>query len=884
MPGADPEPEQEIPLGFGLDAFGDHLQPEAARHPGHGFADRHVGLVARNATDEDLAQLDAVDGQASQVVERAVAFTEIVDRQAHAEFAQFVENPAGITRVLDQHPFGEFQFERMAGDAGVLEHVAHAGDDVFADELAIGHIDRDALDRQALITPSPHPHAGLVQGPVADPDHLAGAFRKIDEALRRDFAQLRVMPTDQGFRKQDATAAQVHLRLVGEMELAVVQCASQAGFDLQSCLLCLLQRGRECLHAAVALAFARIHGDIGALDQAFRGPAVGGGVGHADTRADAELLPAQHEWSNEGVLDLSCQPLRTLEIVLAATGNQEFIATKTGDHAFRLHRRAQAMGDIDQQLVAGIVTEHIVDDLEAIKVDVKHGKVVSATSLQATADVFEDRVAVEQPGQGIGARLLTQGLLGVLAFGDVLQGAGQVDAAWIEGVGLADHAHPERRTAGGVAAQVQIEPGVALDRPEGLAQERAISGVQTVEQGGHACRSIMPAQDAHRFAGQVQRIAMAIPLPATDLGEFLHAFEQGFVALQRGDVAADHQCAIRCAGAGVVLRHRGDREPIHALAGVLVQADDGVIGGFSLQQGAGQGIVGDRQHPTTGVDHRPVFESHLRPATCIQRQAIDACRRRVEIQHPAIAIMQGDRHVDDVGQRHQPGFGADAGTQIAGNREDGVTGGADQPCRVHLHREPGAIATHIDGLHDMGFTAVNRLEHGIEVARWQIRIEEVDAMADQVFARAAEGFQSGGVGVEDDAFARDDQGWIGNGIDEGAMIDGIERVLMGRALEHGGGLAQQGAQWLRLGAVCGCRRQRGGQFGRIGSALDGSLAGTHRLPNALPTRLLVSRPSRLASQRPVSASAPRSTPVRTPSPSSMYTTSSLATLPLAPLA
>src|SRR3546814_10006885 len=53
---------------------------------------------------------------------------------------------------------------------------------------------------------------------------------------------------------------------------------------------------------------------------------------------------------------------------------------------------------------------------------------------------------------------------------------------------------------------------------------------------------------------------------------------------------------------------------------------------------------------------------------------------------------------------------------------------------------------------------------------------------------------------------------------------------------------------------------------------------------ARPTLLPLSRPSSVDSQRPVAASASRSTPVRMPMPCSMYSTSSLATLPLAPLA
>ena len=46
-------------------------------------------------------------------------------------------------------------------------------------------------------------------------------------------------------------------------------------------------------------------------------------------------------------------------------------------------RVAQALGDRDEQLVAGRVAEAVVDDLEAVEVEEQHGDVAAAAALQA---------------------------------------------------------------------------------------------------------------------------------------------------------------------------------------------------------------------------------------------------------------------------------------------------------------------------------------------------------------------------------------------------------------------------------------------------------------------------------------------------------------------
>src|SRR5690606_20836855 len=77
--------EHELPLRLRLDALGHDVQAKAAGDAGDRLADRDIGLVARHALHEQLDELEPMDRQAAQVVERAVAFAEVVDREHHAK-------------------------------------------------------------------------------------------------------------------------------------------------------------------------------------------------------------------------------------------------------------------------------------------------------------------------------------------------------------------------------------------------------------------------------------------------------------------------------------------------------------------------------------------------------------------------------------------------------------------------------------------------------------------------------------------------------------------------------------------------------------------------------------------------------------------------------
>ena len=82
----------------------------------------------------------------------------------------------------------------------------------------------------------------------------------------------------------------------------------------------------------------------------------------------------------------------------------EFVGADAGHGRLAVHRRAQPHRHLDQDVVAGLVAEQIVDRLEAVEVENADGKrrrIVGAVGDQAV-DLVEEPPHVAEPGQRIG--------------------------------------------------------------------------------------------------------------------------------------------------------------------------------------------------------------------------------------------------------------------------------------------------------------------------------------------------------------------------------------------------------------------------------------------------------------------------------------------------
>ncbi|HEX2160445.1 MAG TPA: hypothetical protein VHF88_01325 [Thermoleophilaceae bacterium] len=101
--------------------------------------------------------------------------------------------------------------------------------------------------------------------------------------------------------------------------------------------------------------------------------------------------------------------------VLEAEG--ELVAAEAGDEVGWTQHSAQPLGDGDQQLVAGLVAERVVDQLEVVDVEEgdREATVAGARVAQRPAESAPEERAVRQSGERIVVRAVGQLALRLLA-------------------------------------------------------------------------------------------------------------------------------------------------------------------------------------------------------------------------------------------------------------------------------------------------------------------------------------------------------------------------------------------------------------------------------------------------------------------------------------
>ncbi len=106
-----------------------------------------------------------------------------------------------------------------------------------------------------------------------------------------------------------------------------------------------------------------------------------------------------------------------------ALDDREFVRVETGQRVFLAQRRAQALGDPAQQLVADAVAQRVVDRLEIVEPEHQHRDLLRAAPgvQQHLVHVLAQQVAVRQAGQAVVLGHEGEPRLGALALGDVHQ-------------------------------------------------------------------------------------------------------------------------------------------------------------------------------------------------------------------------------------------------------------------------------------------------------------------------------------------------------------------------------------------------------------------------------------------------------------------------------
>src|ERR1700690_203298 len=126
--------------------------------------------------------------------------------------------------------------------------------------------------------------------------------------------------------------------------------------------------------AVAALALGAVHGLVGVALEQGRVLAVGGIHGDPDAAGNGKSLA----FNDDGILQACNQGfgdgLRGGVSGTIFDESEEFITADAGDGIGVADARTQASGDRSQQLVADVMAETVVDDLEGVEVDAEDGK------------------------------------------------------------------------------------------------------------------------------------------------------------------------------------------------------------------------------------------------------------------------------------------------------------------------------------------------------------------------------------------------------------------------------------------------------------------------------------------------------------------------------
>ena len=322
---------------------------------------------------EGLVDLELVEGETLEVGEAGIAGAEVVDGDRDAQRLELIELPGDLLDVAHHHALGELEGQQAGGDVVAAQGRGDAVDEVGAAELQRRDIDRHRHQRQAGSAPGGELGAHRVEHPLAEAEDQAALLGDGYEAPRQQQAQLRVLPAHQGLGAHQA-AVGGHQRLVVKHQLVAIEGAAQGVFEGQALAAHRVHARGEELDAVAARLLGPVHGHVGPVEEDLGVPPVVGVDRHADAGGQAELAAGQPEGFVEGRQQARGAGTQPGPVVALGDQHDELVAAVAQHALAGAQHRLEAPRDLDQQLVAHVVAEGVVDVLEAVEIEETQGQ------------------------------------------------------------------------------------------------------------------------------------------------------------------------------------------------------------------------------------------------------------------------------------------------------------------------------------------------------------------------------------------------------------------------------------------------------------------------------------------------------------------------------
>lgn len=312
----------------------------------------------------------------------------------------------------------------------------------------------------------PGPLGGLLDGLFEEPAaELGGAVAVLGDAEelgRGEQDALGGAPAGLGCDGGDRAAGEMDDGLVEQGELAVAQGGAQPGRQLGAAYdIGLHLRGVQ-LDAVLAARLGAVHGEVGVAHEV-AGADAGLGEGDPDGRGHPDVTGADPVRLGQGeaqpvgdLVDLTF-PGGLVPGAVAQDDRREFVAAEPGRGVTGPDGLVEAAGGLDEEFVAGLVAEAVVDRLEAVEVDEEHGGagVAGAAAAEGLADPLGEQGAVGQVGERVVLGVVLQLRLEPDPFGHV---AAVEDQAALMAVDRGFDIEPVARTG----PEAALDPGGGL--------------------------------------------------------------------------------------------------------------------------------------------------------------------------------------------------------------------------------------------------------------------------------------------------------------------------------------------------------------------------------------------------------------------------------------
>ena len=362
-----------------------------------------------------------------QVRQRRVAGAEVVQVQADGHGVQPLDHARAGVEVVHERALGDLQRQARGVEARRAEHALDLGGDAALRELAAGDVDADAERRPARVLALPFARpAGRLRpassrrsarsSPVSSATGMkrsGGSSPRLGvpparERLEPQHRAARRDPRWAGSRGRSRGAASARRRSVSSRSDDTARwCMSPANTWWRA------RPPALARYIAVSASRSMSSGRVVARAR----------QRDADADAGEHLVPAHLDRRRQLLVDPLGDAGGVRLAVDVVEQHGELVAAQARERVARPHAALEPARGADQQLVAGLVSEAVVDRLEAIEIEVEHREQRIAQraprAVKQVLEAVEEQRAVREIGERIVERLPLKLLLDLLALGDV---------------------------------------------------------------------------------------------------------------------------------------------------------------------------------------------------------------------------------------------------------------------------------------------------------------------------------------------------------------------------------------------------------------------------------------------------------------------------------